>query len=64
LVGRYDRFRPDDSADGRTRFIVAGVIWDLARTTSVSVDYQEQTASNPALAPTTKTWFMHIVAGF
>lgn len=64
LVGRYDRFRPDDSADGRTRFIVAGVIWDLARTTSVSVDYQEQTASNPTLAPTTKTWFMHIVAGF
>jgi hypothetical protein len=64
LVARYDRFRPDDSANGRTRFIVAGVIWDLARTTSLAVDYQEQTTTNAALAPTTKTWFLHLVAGF
>jgi hypothetical protein len=64
FVARYDRFRPDDSADGRTRFIIAGAIWDLARTTSLAVDYQEQTTSNPTLAPTTKTWFLHVVAGF
>jgi hypothetical protein len=64
LIGRYDRFRPDEDTQGRTRFIVAGVIWDLARTVSVAADYQEQTSSGAATLPITKSWFFHIVAGF
>ena len=64
LVGRYDHFRPDSDLDGRTRFIIAGIVWDLARTASIALDYQEQTSADGATMPTTKTWFIHLYAGF
>ncbi len=64
LVGRVDHFRPARGADADVRFLVAGLIWDLAKPVSVSLDYQEQLPRDGAGATTSKTWFLHAVAAF
>lgn len=64
LLARVDQFRPARGSDADVRFLVAGLIWDLARPVSLALDYQEQLPRDGAGATTSKTWFLHAVASF
>jgi hypothetical protein len=54
------------------RAVIAGLLWELNRRTSVALDYQENTVRRaPAgTAPATlapldsRTWYLHVVANF
>lgn len=64
LVGRWDRFTPRTDLDGYVTSVVAGITWDLNKKTAISIDYQEHTPHSAAIAPSAKTYFFHLVAGF
>lgn len=64
LIARWDRFKPNTSTDGFVNTIIGGVTWDLNKKVAVSLDYQEVTPHNGAIAAVTKTYFMHLVANF
>jgi hypothetical protein len=38
--------------------------WDLNKKASLSLDYQDVTPHNGAIATATKTYFLHLVANF
>lgn len=64
LVARWDRFRPNRDAAPYSNVVIAGVMWDLNKRVSMSVDYQEQTPhGGPVVAPA-KTYFVHMVAAY
>ena len=64
LVARWDRFKPNREAAPYSNVVIAGLIWDLNKRTSLSLDYQEQTPhGGPVVAPT-KTYFLHLVANY
>ena len=44
--------------------IIGGLTWDLNKKTALSLDYQELTPHNGAIAAATKTYFLHLVANF
>jgi hypothetical protein len=44
--------------------VIGGLTWDLNRKSALSLDYQEQTPRNGAIAAATKTYFLHMVANF
>jgi hypothetical protein len=44
--------------------IIGGMTWDLNKKTALSLDYQELTPHNGAIAAATKTYFLHLVANF
>jgi len=64
IVGRYDRVKPNTSRDGHYNVLIAGLIWDLSKRSSISLDYQEQTPHSGAVIAATKTYFLHLVANF
>lgn len=64
LIGRIDRLTPNTGSDATIRTLIAGLIWDLNKRSSVSLDYQTQTPHSGANAASTKTWFAHLVANF
>jgi hypothetical protein len=64
IVARYDRFKPNRDADPYSNTVIAGLIWDLNKRTSLSLDYQEQTSHNGPVVPNTKTYFLHLVANY
>lgn len=64
LLGRYDRFRFNDEAGPATRFIIAGLIWDLDRRLSLAADFQQILPRDGAAGTDTKTWYLHAVASF
>jgi hypothetical protein len=64
LVARFDRFKPNRDARAYSNTIIAGMTWDLNKRTSVSLDYQEQTAHYGPVVPNTKTYFLHLVANY
>ena len=64
LVARWDRFRPNTGKDSYVNTIIGGLTWDLNKKTAVSLDYQELTPHNGAIATATKTYFLHLVANF
>ena len=64
LIGRYDRFQFDNNAGPASRFIIAGLIWDLDRRLSLSADYQQLLPRDGAPGSDVKTWFVHAVATF
>jgi hypothetical protein len=64
LVARLDHFRPVQGTDAESRFITAGVIWELAKPVALALDYQEQLPRDGAGITTTKTWFLHTSAAF
>lgn len=64
LVARWDRFKPNRDTDAYSNIIIAGLIWDLNKRASLSLDYQEQTPhGGPAIA-TSKTYYLHLVANY
>jgi len=64
IVARFDRFTPNRDAAAYSNTVIAGVIWDLNKRTSLSLDYQEQTSHNGPVVPNTKTYFLHLVANY
>ncbi len=64
LVARWDRFKPNRETAPYSNVVIAGLIWDLNKRTSLSLDYQEQTPhGGPVVAPA-KTYFLHLVANY
>jgi hypothetical protein len=64
LIGRWDQFKPSTGAPGTVNTVIGGLTWDLNRKSAISLDYQEQTPKNGAIAAATKTYFLHMVANF
>jgi hypothetical protein len=64
IVARYDRFKPNRDAAAYSNTVIAGLIWDLNKRTSLALDYQEQTSRNGPVVPNTKTYFLHLVANY
>jgi hypothetical protein len=64
LVARWDRFKPNGDAAPYSNVVIAGLIWDINKRASLSLDYQEQTPhGGPVVAPA-KTYFLHLVANY
>jgi len=64
LMARWDRFKPNRETAPYSNVVIAGVIWDLNKRTSLALDYQEQTPhGGPVVAPA-KTYFLHLVANY
>jgi hypothetical protein len=64
LVARFDRFKPNRDAEASSNTVIAGIMWDLNKRTSLSLDYQEQTSHDGPVVPNTKTYFLHLVANY
>ena len=64
LIARWDRFRPNTATPGYVNTVIGGLTWDLNKKSALSLDYQEQTPRNGAIAAVTKTYFLHLVANF
>ena len=64
LVARFDRFKPNRDAEAYSNTVIAGIIWDLNKRTSLSLDYQEQTSHNGPVVPNQKIYFLHLVANY
>ena len=64
LIARWDRFRPNTATPGYVNTVIGGLTWDLNKKSALSLDYQEQTPGNGAIAAVTKTYFLHLVANF
>jgi hypothetical protein len=64
LVARWDRFKPNKETDPYSNTVIAGLIWDVNKRTSLALDYQEQTPhGGPVLAPS-KIYYLHLVANY
>jgi hypothetical protein len=64
LIARWDRFKPNTATAGYVNTVIGGLTWDLNKKSALSLDYQEQTPHNGAIAAVTKTYFLHLVANF
>ena len=64
LIARWDRFKPNTATPGYVNTVIGGLTWDLNKKSALSLDYQEQTPTNGAIAAVTKTYFLHLVANF
>ena len=64
LIARWDRFKPSTASPGYVNTVIGGLTWDLNKKSALSLDYQEQTPRNGAIAAATKTYFLHMVANF
>ena len=64
LIARWDRFKPSTGSPGYVNTVIGGLTWDLNKKSALSLDYQEQTPRNGAIAAATKTYFLHMVANF
>lgn len=64
LVGRWDRFKPNRDAAPYSNVVIAGLIWDINKRASLSLDYQEQTPHGGPVVATAKTYFLHLVANY
>lgn len=64
LVARWDRFKPNKAADPYSNTVIAGLIWDVNKRMSLSLDYQEQTPHGGPVVASAKTYFLHLVANY
>lgn len=64
VIARWDRFKPNTSSAGYLNTVIGGLTWDLNKRSAISLDYQEQIPHDGAIAASTKTYFMHLVANF
>jgi hypothetical protein len=64
LVFRWDGVKPNTDAGREIRFVIAGLLWDLSRRASLSLDYQEQLPRSGDPSAPLKTYFLHLVANF
>jgi hypothetical protein len=64
VIARWDRFKPNTASPGYVNTVIGGLTWDLNKKAALSLDYQEQTPRDGAIAAATKTYFLHMVANF
>lgn len=64
LVARYDRVTTNTRTGWKYNVVIGGVVWDLSKKASVSLDYQETTPVTGAPIAPVKTYFAHFVARF
>lgn len=72
LLARYDNVTENTNTDVAYHVFIGGLIFDLSRRASFSIDYQEQLSDNNLVVngvttlatPALKTWFFHVVANF
>jgi hypothetical protein len=64
LVARYDRLNSNTESDNKYEVIIAGVIWDLSKKASLSIDYQENNPLDANSIARAHTWFAHLIARF
>lgn len=63
-VARWDNVKPSTSKDAHYNVVIAGLIWDLSKKSSISLDYQEQAPSNTTAVAPARIYFLHWVANF
>lgn len=64
LVARFDRVTTNTSTGWKYNVVIAGVILDLSKRASFSLDYQETTPVKGAPLAPVKTYFAHFVGRF
>lgn len=64
LLARWDRFKPNRDAAPYSNVVIAGLMWDINKRASLSLDYQEQTPHGGPVVATAKTYFLHLVANY
>ena len=64
VIARYDRVRTNDDPNSRHRVIIGGIAWDLSRSASMSLDYQDTKPVDPGAVAPSRIWFAHFVARF
>ena len=64
VFGRFDRVTTNTDTDWKYNVVIAGLVWDLSKRASISLDYQEQTPVEGSPVSPTKTYFAHFVARF
>ena len=61
---RYDKVKPNGDTDPNYSLVIAGLLWDLSKRTSLSLDYQVQIPKDGLSVAENKTMYMHFVANF
>jgi len=64
LVARFDRVTTNTDTGWKYNVFIAGLIWDLSKRASFSLDYQETTPVEGTPVSPVKTYFAHFVARF
>ncbi|HUQ19495.1 MAG TPA: hypothetical protein VM099_07765 [Gemmatimonadaceae bacterium] len=64
FFGRFDRVTTNTTNGWKYNVVIAGMMWDLSKRASMSLDYQEQTSVKGRPASPTRTYFAHFVARF
>lgn len=64
VLGRLDRVTTHRARGDRHHLAVAGLIWDLTRAASLSLDYQELLPERGSAVSPNKTLFLHLVARY
>jgi hypothetical protein len=72
IVLRYDQIKPNTDLSPSYSVYIAGLTYDLSKKASISLDYQEQSSSNPttlpvasqALLAAAKGVYMHMLVNF
>jgi hypothetical protein len=64
VVLRADHIEPNVDTDAYTRNYFAGVQWEFNRRTSLTLDYQNLSGRDGSIAPDSKVFFVHLIAGF
>lgn len=64
LLLRLDDYRPDVDVRAGSQFRVAGLMYELNRRLSLTLDHQSEVTRGGSSGPDVKTWFLHIIANF
>ncbi len=64
LLFRWDGVKPNTDVGREVRLVIAGLLWDLSKRASLSLDYQEQLPRSGDPSAPLKTYFLHVVANF
>ncbi len=64
VIGRFDRVVSSQQTSATYNVVIGGLIWDLSKNVSLSVDYQETTPVKHNPVSPVKTYFAHLVARY
>jgi hypothetical protein len=61
---RWDKVKPNADSDPTYSLMIAGLLWDLSKRTTMALDYQVQIPKDGLSVPESRTMFVHFVASF